>query len=65
MINFSRHIIFTGVVVALLILSSCSQESAPQSHSAASDAVIAGQDLSKTQVLAEVSSEEKIICGIG
>ncbi|MBV6866462.1 hypothetical protein [Xanthomonas euvesicatoria] len=46
-------------MVALLTLSSCSQENAPQSHSAVSDAVIAGQDLSKTQVLTEVSSEEK------
>ncbi|MBZ3538571.1 hypothetical protein IPQ72_06095 [Xanthomonas perforans] len=59
MVRLSRHIRFTGVVVALLTLSSCSQENAPQSHSAVSDAVIAGQDLSKTQVLTEVSSEEK------
>lgn len=59
MVRLSRHIRFTEVVVALLTLSSCSQENVPQSHSAVSDAVIAGQDLSKTQVLTEVSSEEK------
>lgn len=59
MAMLSRHIRVIGVVVALLTLSSCSQEKAPQSHSAVSDAVIAGQDLSKNQVLTEVSSEEK------